>query len=105
MTIPDMVFSIKMGFSFASCFSSKDSSTTKCGKEVGEVSPSESLSEIEHLDDFMVAMRHIKRFIRCVLHPPRSRPRGCAEGVTHSPQLHQGYTPEILILGNVLKYM
>ena len=94
-----------MGFSFASCFSSKDSSTMKCGKEEGDVSLSESLSEYERLDDFMVAMRYIKRFIRCAPHPPRSPTRGCAEGETHSPQQHQGYTTEILILGNVLKLM
>ena len=55
-----MVFSITIGFSFSSCFSSKDSSTMKCGKEEGEVSLSESLSKYERLDAFMVAMRYIK---------------------------------------------
>ena len=46
------------GLSFASGFSSRDSSTIKRGKEEGVVSLSESVSEYEHLDDFDKAMRY-----------------------------------------------
>ena len=58
ITIPDIVFSMTNGLSFASGFSSRDSSTIKRGKEEGEVSLSESVSEYERLDDFDKAMRY-----------------------------------------------
>ena len=56
ITIPHIVFPMTNELSLASSFSSRDSSTIKRGKEDGEVSLSESVSEYERLDDFIVAI-------------------------------------------------
>ena len=101
-TIPDITFSTTKGLIFANCFSSVDSRITKRGKDEFVLSLSKSLSEYDLLDDFMEAMNNILKFVRCAPHPPRSPTWGCAEGETHSPQRHQGYTPEILISGSAL---
>ena len=66
LTIPERVFSTKIGLSFERGLSSKDSRTIKCGKVEGCISVSESLSEYERLKDFGVAI-NIKKYSSGVL--------------------------------------
>ena len=90
-----MVFSMTIGLSFVSCFSSSDSRTIKFGKIVGKGSLSESLSRYGRLEGFDEAIKY-------VIYSSDVLPAHLGALLTHLPQQHQGYTTEILILGYAL---
>ena len=97
-----MTLSTTNGFILVRCLSSKDSRTTKRGKDEIEVSLSESLSGQSRLDIFEEAIELLKFSSDVLPTHPGALQGDVLRGKTHSPQQHQGYTSEILILGNVL---